>query len=88
MKLNKEYIKIQDIILLAAMGPPGGGRNHITERMTRHFNVIAYAELNSESIKNIFGQIVGHFLARFKEDVRFMIPKIIEASLDLYNEAK
>ncbi len=28
--------------MLAAMGPPGGGRTFITGRLVRHFNVIAY----------------------------------------------
>lgn len=28
--------------MLAAMGPPGGGRTFITARLIRHFNVIAY----------------------------------------------
>ena len=43
-------MKIEDIILLAAMGPPGGGRTYITNRVVRHFNVIAYPELDREII--------------------------------------
>ncbi len=29
-ELNKEYIKIEDLILLGAMGPPSGGRSKLT----------------------------------------------------------
>ena len=43
-------MKIEDIILLAAMGPPGGGRTYITNRIIRHFNIIAYPELDREII--------------------------------------
>ena len=32
--------------MLSAMGPPGGGRTFITPRLIRHFNVIAYTELD------------------------------------------
>lgn len=40
---------IEDLILLSAMGPPGGGRTHITGRLTRHYNIIAYNELNEST---------------------------------------
>jgi len=38
-------MKIEDVIILSAMGPPGGGRTFISNRIVRHFNVIAYDEL-------------------------------------------
>lgn len=34
------------MIFLSAMGPPGGARAPITGRLKRHFNIIAYTELN------------------------------------------
>lgn len=45
---------MEDLIILTAMGPPGGGRTFITNRMVRHFNVIGYTELENNTIKNIF----------------------------------
>jgi dynein heavy chain, axonemal len=47
-------MKLEDIILLAAMGPPGGGRTSITNRLVRHFNIIAYPELDRSVISQIF----------------------------------
>jgi hypothetical protein len=37
-----QFMKIERLIMLSAMGPPGGGRTFITPRLVRHFNVIAY----------------------------------------------
>lgn len=39
-------MKLEDITLLFAMGPPGGGRSHITNRIVRHFNNVSYTELD------------------------------------------
>jgi len=47
-------MKLDDIILLAAMGPPGGGRNSVTNRLVRHFNILAYPELDRDIINQIF----------------------------------
>ena len=47
-------MKFEDIVLLSAMGPPGGGRTAVTGRILRHFNIIAYTELDEETIKYIF----------------------------------
>ena len=40
------------------MGPPGGGRNSITDRMTRHLNVISIDNFSQETITKIFQSIV------------------------------
>lgn len=39
-------MKLEDVIILATMGPPGGGRSNITQRMIRHFNMLTYTELD------------------------------------------
>jgi dynein heavy chain len=49
-----QFMTLEDIILLSAMGPPGGGRSAITARILRHFNIIAYAELSEGIIREIF----------------------------------
>lgn len=45
------FMKLEDLILLGAMGPPGGGRSIITPRLSRHFNVLGYTELDNETIQ-------------------------------------
>lgn len=59
---EKSFRKIEDIIFISAMGPPGGGRSAVTQRLQRHFNIITYTNLGKDSITMIFSKIVTHFL--------------------------
>jgi dynein heavy chain len=87
-KPNKDYFEFEDIVYLAAMGPPGGGRNFITNRLVRHFNVISYAELLDSTIRSIYQTILGTLMSRFDEPVRDMIEKLVTANINVYNESK
>ena len=77
---EKTFMKIEDIILVCAMGPPGGGRSPITKRLERHFNIITYTNLGPESIKMIFSQIVNAFLAGFSEQIAACLDNVVEAT--------
>lgn len=78
--LNKEYIKIEDVVLLGAMGPPGGGRAHLTNRLVRHFNILAYTNLDSTLICNIFNTLLNAFMVKFSPEVRDMQKSIVQIS--------
>ena len=54
-----------DITFVASMGPPGGGRNHITPRFLRHFNVVGLVEVSNSGKASIFGTILGDFVKAF-----------------------
>ena len=44
------------------MGPPGGGRNNITCRFSRHMNIISIEEFNDSNLTKIFSSITDwHF---------------------------
>lgn len=76
--------RIEDIIFVSAMGPPGGGRTAITARMQRHFNIVTYTLLGSESVEMIFSKIVSKFLGVFADDVKNQIGKIVDATQQVY----
>ena len=38
------FMKIVDLVWVGAMGPPGGGRQPVTNRYMRHFNIIGYTD--------------------------------------------
>ena len=58
---EKPWLTIVDIIICSAMGPPGGGRAVVTQRLQRHFNIIAYTDMNFAAISMIYTTIVNAF---------------------------
>jgi len=59
------FMKMEDIVLLSAMGPPGGGRTFITARLKRHYNLLSYTELEDTEVQQIFGTLGKSFLRKF-----------------------
>ena len=60
-----DFRRLVDVNFVCAMGPPGGGRNPITPRITRHFNYIAFTELEDDSMRKIFGRIMDFWLCKY-----------------------
>ena len=58
---EKEFRFVQSIKFITAMGPPGGGRNSITQRYIRHFNVIYIEPYSQESLTYIFTNVMEWF---------------------------
>lgn len=54
---------IVDTVVVGAMGPPGGGRNHITPRLLRHFNILCFLEFDDNTLTRIFRTIVDWHLS-------------------------
>ena len=50
-----------ELQFICAMGPPGGGRNPITPRFLRHFNVVSVATFGDDTMQRIFSTIVNFY---------------------------
>jgi dynein heavy chain len=83
---EKNFMRIEDIIFVSAMGPPGGGKTFLTKRLERHFNIITYTDLKESSITLIFGTIVEAFLKDFPSDVTNILDPLVEMTLRIYNK--
>lgn len=84
---KKPFRTIEDMIFLAAMGPPGGGRQQLTQRIQRHFNIVCYTLQQEETIRHIFSTILTAFMTfgKYSQPVKDTIPKIMEMTLRVYN---
>ncbi|KAJ0398628.1 hypothetical protein P43SY_007486 [Pythium insidiosum] len=82
-----QFRTIIDVVFVCSMGPPGGGRNPITPRFVRHFNIVGYTEMSDSSKAIVFETIVGNFLARFSDEIRLpeVAVKLVKASIGIYN---
>ena len=88
---RKELVfrKLVDLSFVAAMGPPGGGRNSISPRYVCHFNIIAYSTFDEASMQRIFQSIFDWWLSKEQFDNGFLkhSGSIIAATMDMYKAA-
>jgi dynein heavy chain len=68
------------------MGQPGGGRAVLTQRLQRHFNIIAYTDLSYDAIKIIFTTIANAFFATFSDDIKNSIELLVDTQLEVYDQ--
>jgi len=80
-----EFRNLVDINMLAAMCPPGGGKNDVTDRYSRHFNLVFVTPFDDESLNRIFTTVVNKFLSVMPRDVAGAAPSAVSATLEVYN---
>ncbi|KAL7754338.1 hypothetical protein RI367_000319 [Sorochytrium milnesiophthora] len=76
---------IEDISLVAACAPPGGGRNVVTPRLLRHFNLLCIPMPSDASLARIFRSIVDGFIKPFSNEVRACAEAIVTSSIEMFN---
>ncbi|XP_015752501.1 PREDICTED: dynein heavy chain 12, axonemal-like [Acropora digitifera] len=78
-----------DLQFICAMGPPGGGRNPITPRFLRHFNVVSVATFGDDTMQRIFSTIVNYYFRNneFPNEVYSMGTMIVGATMEVYKQA-
>uniref|UniRef100_UPI00398EE5C8 dynein axonemal heavy chain 1 isoform X2 n=1 Tax=Pristiophorus japonicus TaxID=55135 RepID=UPI00398EE5C8 len=77
------FRKLMDINFVCAMGPPGGGRNPITARYTRHFNYLSFIEMDDSSKLKIFSIILNSWLD-YAEEVKSLNEPLVVATIKVY----
>ncbi|CAH8647966.1 unnamed protein product [Schistosoma rodhaini] len=83
---TKQYLV--DVHFMAAMGPPGGGRNNITSRLIRHTNVLGVNEFDDQTMLKIFTTITDkHFSNGFEPQFMRLSKIIVQATLNVYKLA-
>jgi dynein heavy chain len=84
-KLN--FINLIDSTLLSACAPPGGGRNPVTPRFFRFFNIIWMPELSFKTLEYIYTLILKGFLKENpKDNISNKAAKIVKSSIDIYQK--
>ncbi|KAI8925763.1 dynein heavy chain and region D6 of dynein motor-domain-containing protein [Entophlyctis helioformis] len=76
---------IQDIDLVAACAPPGGGRNNVTARLLRHFNMLNIPAPSEQSLSKIFKSIVEGFLKPFSAEIKSSCEAIVNSAIEIYH---
>jgi dynein heavy chain len=79
------FRRIIDMTFVASMGPPGGGRQDVTPRFIRHFNMIGYVEMSDNSKNHIFGTILKNFLSNFEGDLGSLTDAVVTSSMEVFS---
>ena len=85
-KENK-LIKITGLVMLGAMCPPAGGKNSVTPRFIRHFNIIACPSFDKQVMSRIFCRIMDLHIRRegiMGTDTAKTLKQIVDASIDVF----
>uniref|UniRef100_A0A8B9YNI0 Dynein axonemal heavy chain 12 n=1 Tax=Bos mutus grunniens TaxID=30521 RepID=A0A8B9YNI0_BOSMU len=82
-------IALVDIQLIAAMGPPGGGRNPVTPRFIRHFNICTINTFSDETMVRIFSSIVAFYLRThdFPPEYFLVGNQIVSGTMEIYKQS-
>ncbi|XP_050552039.1 dynein axonemal heavy chain 1 isoform X2 [Spodoptera frugiperda] len=82
-----EFMTLVDVGIVAAMGPPGGGRNPVTMRLMRHFHYISFTEMEYSSKYGIFDTILKSWTRNFDPTKAINLKEgpFLKASLDIFS---
>ncbi|CAB3241783.1 unnamed protein product [Arctia plantaginis] len=81
-----EFRTLVDVGIVAAMGPPGGGRNPVTMRLMRHFHYISFTEMEYSSKYAIFSVILKSWIRNINPKVIVREAPFLTASLDIFTQ--
>ncbi|KAH3851244.1 hypothetical protein DPMN_093724, partial [Dreissena polymorpha] len=77
---------IMDVTVVAACGPPGGGRNPVSPRLLKNFCMLAFPQPSTRSLQHIYQVQLGRFLqdGDFSTEVQECLSPLVNVSISLY----
>ena len=85
---EKQFKELIDLNFVSAMGPPGGGKNPITPRYLRHFNLVSINNFEESVLQRIFTKLMDWHLKRnnfpVTSDVHRSLQNIVHSSVDVF----
>ena len=87
-KKRLHLARVEDLVVVAACGLPGGGRAALTRRLTSRFHLLACPELSEASTTKIFASILAGFLEQGWDaavlDARRVAATLVARTLKVY----
>ena len=77
---------ILDLQLIAAMGPPGGARSHISSRFITCFNIIHLTFPADAQLERIYTNLIKEHFSLFEESIKNLLESITLATIDIYKQ--
>lgn len=91
-KREKFEIDIDKTSILAVAAPPSGGRNRMTTRFTRHFEIICLPEPDNKNLASVFAVILKHFMRQgshnLNKTIADNIDQIVDCTIAIYKKIK
>ncbi|XP_038666815.1 dynein heavy chain 3, axonemal-like [Scyliorhinus canicula] len=85
---DTSILPLHGMSIVAAMAPPDGGRQAVTPRCLRHFNIIAIDAFSEETMKTIFQPMVDwHFNRGFDNSLKRYSRILVWATTEVYVQA-
>lgn len=86
---TKEWKNLQDITFISSMLPPTGGRNVISLRYQRHYNLLYVEPFERDSLFLIFSNVLDwYFRKEFisMQAITSLRDKVVESTIELYTK--
>ncbi|KAG2469298.1 DYH7 protein, partial [Polypterus senegalus] len=84
---DNSSLSIKDMSIVAAIAPSSGGRQEITPRLLRHFNIISINTFSEQTMKTIFQPLMDwHFSQGFENSLKRFSKILVWATTELYTQ--